>query len=182
MAELTSMRCGVKLAGDHIAASDELGEGSIDGRAREVPPSHDIRGDEWDMSPCPPPKQRDERPGTGFEVGIRQANRQRHAKRLSVSACIVCRYPPRLAGDANGHRPALTLQLTEPLDRDTSVRSLSIVEIAQPHKQVVGFIRVTRKPLRQQSLKLELDRGDGGRIEELAQILAAQKLGQELSI
>ncbi len=46
----------------------------------------------------------------------------------------------------------------------------------------MGFVRVTRKPLRQQSLKLELHRGDGDGIEELAQILAAQKLGQELSI
>jgi hypothetical protein len=128
------MCCGVKFTGDDIAARDELRQGTIDCRAREVPPSHDIRGDEWDMGPCPPPEQRDERLGTGLEVGIRQSNRQRHAKRLSVSACVVRRYPPRLAGDANGHGPALTLQLTEPRNRDTSIRSFSIVEIAQPHK------------------------------------------------
>ncbi len=100
VAELTSTRGGVKLAGDDIAARDEPGEGTIDGRAREVPPSDDMRGDEWDMGPCPTPKQRDERLGTGFEVGIGQPNRQRYPKRLSVSAGVLCRNPSRLAGDA----------------------------------------------------------------------------------
>src|SRR5712691_4499363 len=148
VAQLSSMGRGVKLAGDHIAACDELREGTIDGRAREVPPSHDIRGDEWDVGPCPTPEQRDERLGARFEVRIRQPNREGHAKSFAVSACVVCRYPSRLAGYANSHGPALTLQLMEPFHRDASVRGFAIVEIAQPDQEVMGFIRVARKPLR----------------------------------
>src|SRR5438445_13111792 len=109
------MRCGVKLPGDDIAASDELGERVIDRRACQIPPRDDVRGYERDVGSCPAAEQRGKRLATRIEVRVRQPDREGHPERLAIPTRIVGRYPSRLAGDANRPRPPPAFQSPEPL-------------------------------------------------------------------
>src|SRR5205823_2505380 len=59
---------------------------------------------------------------------------------------------------------------------------LLVGKIAEPHQQVVRLVDVPRKSLRKQTLQLELDSGDRLRVEQLAQVLAAQQLGEEVAV
>ena len=44
------------------------------------------------------------------------------------------------------------------------------------------FVRVTRETLRKETLKLELNCRDRLRVEQLAQVLAAQQLGKQVAV
>ena len=44
------------------------------------------------------------------------------------------------------------------------------------------LVRIPRKAFRQQALQLQLDLGDRLRVEELAQVLATEQLGEQLAV
>src|SRR5260370_1030108 len=55
-------------------------------------------------------------------------------------------------------------------------------EIAKAGQQGVGLDGIARESLRKQDLQFQLNCGDGGGVEELAQVLAAQQLGHQRAI
>src|SRR6266581_745253 len=77
---------------------------------------------------------------------------------------------------------ALTLEGAQPSLGHPTRRRLRVAEIAEPRQQVVRLVYIAREALRQQALQLQLDSRDRVRVEELAQVLAAEQLGEELAV
>src|SRR5439155_24328431 len=78
--------------------------------------------------------------------------------------------------------PYTTLFRSQPSRADTAGEGFFIAEVTQPHQQVVGLVEVARETLRKQPLQLELDSGDRVWIKQLAQVFAAEQLGQQIAV
>src|SRR5260370_37092833 len=140
-----------KLACDHIAPCDQLCERSLDSRGRKAPPLNDVGRDEWHVGARPSSDQRRERLAAGAQIRVRQTHRKRYPQRLAVPTGVFGRDPSRLTRDAHGDGAPLTLQGSEPIDREPARGRLLLVEIAQPDQQVVRLIRIAWKALWKQA-------------------------------
>src|SRR5207237_5311503 len=100
-----------------------------------------------------------------------QAHRRAGAQRLAVATGILGCDPASLAGDSRRHRSAFPDQRFEPLVSHAASQRLLSREVAEAYEKVVSIVHVAWKSLREQTLQLELDRGDRIGIQQLAQIL-----------
>src|SRR5207249_11294040 len=93
---------------------------------------------------------------------------------------VLGRDPAGLARDPDRGCAPLLLEGMQPSRADPAGKGFFIAEVTQPYQQVVGLVDVARETLRKQPLQLELDSGDRVWIKQLAQVFAAEQLGQQV--
>src|ERR1700687_5851203 len=120
--------------------------------------------------------------GARRAVRIWRAARNPDPESLAVPARIFDRDPASLTRNAHRNRAPLALQRSQPIDCESARDRLLFVEVAQPDQQVVRLVRIARKTFRKEALQFQLHGGDGRRVEELSQVLAAEQLCQQLAV
>ena len=103
---------------------------------------------------------------------LRQAAGRDHAERVAVAAGVLGGDQPILGADARSVRAALGFE-----HRGVGFVELAGTEVAAQAKQVVQFVGVARL-----WTKRALDLGHGVGIEEVAQLLLAQQLAQQVTV
>ena len=134
-----------------------------------------------------PREQPVERPGGRPEERLRDAGRRRHADAVAVARHVLHRDPALLAADPRPDGAARRGQLGE-VQRclgpaaDRAVAHLVGREVAEAAKEVVDLVRVVRLPLLDERLEAELEVRERLRVEQLAQLLLAQQLAQQVAV
>ena len=113
-----------------------------------------------------------ERCGTAFEEDFRQPARRHHAEGVSVTAGVLGGDQPLLAGEAHEQRAPFAQERL----RKTFV-VLALTQVSAQAQQVVELIGVARV-----AAQLRLDLVERVRIEQVAQLLLAEQLAQEVSV
>ena len=130
--------------------------------------------------------QVDDRRGDGVGAGARQADRHGHAERVAEPAGVLGRADPLLAGDPGEERAALGDELVDPLLHGRSVDrpQPELVERQRPEQPelVVRLVDVARQPALDQPLQLELEVGQHVGVDQLAQLLGAEQVAQQIAV
>ena len=182
MAVLTAVRTRTELARQELAPSHQPVQRLLDDRRDQAPARGQVGGQEGRVGPCPPADERPERFGGGLEECLRKTGRERHAERVAVAARVLGRDPAFGAADTHGRCPALALKLLDPPRLHAPDRQLLRREVPQARQEVVGLVGVSRPPLLLEALELELQLDHRLRVEQLAELLRAEQLGQELAV
>src|SRR5205823_7908471 len=113
-----------------------------------------------------------ERLGPAFEEHLRQPAGRHHAERVTVTARILRGDQPLLAGEAHEERTTLTQQrLREPFV------VLALAQVAAQAELVVQLVCISRR-----AVQLRLDLLDRPGIEQVAELLLAEQLPQEIPV
>ena len=135
------------------------------------------------MRPRVPGHQVAERVRDWFGERLGHADRQRDPERVPQSPRVLDRGPHRLSRDPHGDDPAGRRQFPEPVVRGARfgapLRHLVRGQRAGRAKQVGNVLQVTAAPGRGQVLQVALGLRDHGRVEQLAQPVLAEQLGQQ---
>ena len=120
----------------------------------------------------------------GDRLGERlgHADRQAGAEGVAEAARVLDRDPALLAGHPHPDHPARGLQLGEPLLLHAAGRRLGGGEVADEAQQVGGALGVADVALRVGALQLPLDLGEDVAVEQLADGLRAQELGEQRGV
>ena len=114
-----------------------------------------------------------------------QPARDLHPQRVGVAPRVLGRDQPRLAGHADQHRAMFDDQRVDPLRRIGSPAGLELAggQVAELAQQIMKVVRsACRVPLRVEALEGELEVGDGGRVDEVAQLARAEQVGDQLTV
>ena len=143
-------------------------------------------GDERGVAPRPAHEQRVERPLDRLQPGLGHAGRRAGADGVAEAGDVLDRDPSLLAADPSPHRAARRLELAERVGRVEPLgaprRDLVGPQVAQPAQQVGSRHPPFARAGPGQRLELELEVGHGLRVDQLAQLLAAEQLGKQLAV
>ena len=139
------------------------------------------------MRPGPAREERRERTGRRREERRRHTDRRGHTHAVSVAGHILDRDPALVAGDPHDDRAARGGELLEPRvgcrpSAAGARRDLVRAKVAEATEQVVNRVGRARQPLVGQRLELELEVGQGVRVEQLTQLLLAEQLAQQVAV
>ena len=138
------------------------------------------------MRPGPARHETVQRPFHRSQERGRHAHRHCHSQRVAVAAGVLDRDPALLAGDADDHRAPRPLQRREPLAGGRRFhdprRRILRGQVAQPAQQVVQSVHGSRGSLGRQRLQSQLQVGQRGRVDQVAQLLLAEQLAQQVAV
>ena len=138
------------------------------------------------MRACPARDQASESIVDRRQEGRRHADRQRHPQRVAISSRVLDGDPAILAVDPQRDRPSRFLQGAQPLSGGGRLhdpgRDLFHGQVAQSPQQVVQRIHRSGRSFRNKRLKRQLQIRERGRIDEVAQLLLAEQLAQQLAV
>ncbi len=183
---LPGLTGGQELALHHAAARREPAQGQRHHRhAEPVPPGHRVGG-ERAVGPRVPGHQVAERIGDRLGERLGHAHRQRHAERVPQPPRVLDRGPHRLPryphlDGTTGHR-----QFPEPVTGGPRIRAplrhLVRGQRAGRAQQVGDALQVAAAAGRGQVLQVAFGVRDDGGVEQLAQPVGAEQLGQQRRI
>ena len=160
---------GPELAADELLVALELAQLLLD---VEAEPGRRLGGRERPTPARPARDERTERVGNRLEERVGEARGRDDAERVAIAARILRRRESLLAGDAHADRAPFRLE-----DRGVRLVELARAQVAAQSQQVVEPLGIVReRPQRR------LDLGERGRVDELAQLLLAEQLPQEVAI
>ena len=112
------------------------------------------------------------------------AERERRAERVPVAARVLDRDVPVLPPDPQADRAPIEFEIVEPPGRIRvrPRRHLLGAQVSEPPEQVVHVVGVASAAALGLVLQLELELGERDRVDQLAQVLRAEELAQELPI
>ena len=113
---------------------------------------------------------------------LRQPGRRHGAQRVAVEPGVLGRDPALLAAHAQLDRPPLTAQLVQPRLRRPAQLRLVERQIAHAPQHVVDAVDRVRARAIGQPLQVRLDGLQRARVDQLAQLLLAEQLAQQLAI
>ena len=113
---------------------------------------------------------------------LRHPDRQRGPERVAHPAGVLDRQPALLAADPHPDRPPRRLQRVEPLRAHPAGRGLGGGQVAEEAQQVGRALDVAGVPVRRQPLQRRLDLGQHLGVEQLADRLRAEQLGQQRGV
>ncbi len=178
---------GPELAGEQRARVDQPVERVLDDARREAPAARRLRPEERPVRAGPAGEQPVERPDDRPEERLRHAGRRARADPVAVARDVLHRDPALLAADPRTHGAAGRRELGQ-VDRrldataDGPRTGLVRREVAEAAQQVVDLVRVRRVALVGERLEAELEVREGVRVEQLAQLLLAQQLAEEVAV
>ena len=128
--------------------------------------------------------QRLERPLGRFGEHARQADRERDAERVAERGGVLDRRQTRLAGHAEADRSSLGEDLFDPRRGIVLCAhgDLGLGEVADAHQEVVHVVGVPRAAPLGEPLQLHLQLVERRRIEQVAELLFAQQLAQQVPV
>ena len=178
---------GPELAAEQRPAADQAIEGVLDDARWQPPATRRFGAQERSMRPRPARKQPVERVHRGSEERLRDADRRRDPDAVAIARHVLHGDPAVHAGDPDLHHASRRLQLPEPgLGGGRTAlgprRELVGREVAEPAQQVVDLVERGRPTVVSERLEAQLEVGEGIRVEELAQLLLAQQLAQQVAI
>ena len=146
-----------------------------------------LRREERPVGPRPAGQQAAQRVVGLAQEGRRRAGRRLGAGRVAVAPGVLDRDPARLAADPDGDRAARGGQRLQPLagGRRAAARpggDLLRREVAEAPQQVGDLVHGARPALVDQRLALQLRLLEGGRVQQLAELLLAEQLAEEVAI
>ena len=113
---------------------------------------------------------------------LRQAGRRDGAERVAVQAGVLGRDPALLAADAQLDRAPLAAQLLEPRARAAALLGLVEREVADAAQHVVQRVDAVGARAVREPLQVGLDGLQRARVDQLAQLLLAEQLAQQLAV
>jgi hypothetical protein len=123
------------------------------------------------------------RVGHRLQERLRHPDRRGRAEPVAEPGHVLDGHPALLAPDPQPHRPAGRLQLGQPPGGGGRVGAaggrLLDGQVAQQPQGVVQAVGVADLALGGEQLQLQLQVGQGGLVDQVAQLLAAQQLGQD---
>ena len=121
-----------------------------------------------------------------LEVGLRQAARRRNADRVAVEPGVLGGDPALLAGDPDAHSAALALELAEHrLGREALGRALLELvggQVAEPAQDLLERVAVAGERVRMQELERALDLLQRLGVDQLAELVGAEQLRQQVAV
>ena len=130
--------------------------------------------------------QVDDRRGDGVGAGAREADGHGHAEGVAEPAGVLGRAHALLGRDPAEERPALGDELVDPLLHGRAVdRSQpELVERQRPEQPelIVGLVDVARQATFDQPLQLELEVGQHVGVDQLAELLGAEQVAQQIAV
>ena len=178
---------GPELAGEQRARVDQPVERVLDDARRQAPAARRLRPEERPVRPGPAGEQPVERPDDRPEERLRHAGRRTRPDPVAVARDVLHRDPALLATDPRTHGAAGRRELGQ-VDRrldpaaDGPRAGLVRREVAESPQEVVDLVGVRRVALVGERLEAELEVREGVRVEQLAQLLLAQQLAQEVAV
>ena len=115
----------------------------------------------------------------------RQPERQRAAERVAVAGGVVGGGVARLAGDGDLDRPLLGEQLGRATPSPVALAAqvdLGGGEVADAAQHVVQLVGAAGPATVGQALQVELDVGEHAGVEQLAQLLGAEQVAQQVAV
>ena len=161
-----------ELAADELVGALEPGEDGLDDGGLERVASGSLGGRERPARAREAAEQHAERIGHGLEERLRQAAGRHHAERVAEQARVLDRDQPLLARDPHAQRAPLRLE-----HRGVGRVDLVVAEIAAPAQQIVQLVGRARI-----AGELRLDLGQRVRVEQVAQLLLAEQLAEEVAV
>ena len=123
------------------------------------------------------------RVGHRLQEGLRHPDRRGRPEPVAQPGHVLDGHPALLAADPQPHRPPRPLQLGQPAGGGRRVGAaggrLLHGQVAQQPQGVVQAVGVAGLALGGEQLQLQLQVGQGGLVDQVAQLLAAQQLGQD---
>ena len=110
--------------------------------------------------------------GAALEERLRQPARRHHAERVAVAAGVLGRDQPLLAGDPGRERAPLGEQ-----DRGLRLVVLACAQVAAAAEDVVQLVGIARI-----AGQLPLDLGERIGVDQLAQLLLAEQLAEQVAV
>ncbi len=158
-----------ELAANELLVALELAQLLLD---LDAEPRRDLGGGERPASTRPARDERAQRILHGLDEHSGKARRRDDAERVAVAARVLGRRQPLLAGDANANRPPLRLE-----DRRMRLVELAAAQVAAQAKQIMEALGIGgKRPQRR------LDLGERRGIDQLAQLLLAEQLAQQVAV
>ena len=162
-------------------------EGVLDDPRREAPAAGRLGRQERAVGARPAGEQPVERAGHRGEERLRHADRRRDAHAVAIAGDVLDGDPAVLAGDPGPDRAATGRQLGEPAGRDRRPvldprDHLVERQVAEPAQEVVHPVDGRRLAVVGQRLERELEVGQRLGVEQLAQLLLAQQLAQQVAV
>ena len=139
------------------------------------------------MCPRVPGEQAVERAGRRAEERGRDPDRRRDPDAVAIARDVLDGDPALVTGDPRPDRAPRRLELLEPRPRDRGTAlgpggDLLGGQVAEAAQQIVDAVERGRAPIVGQRLETQLQVGQGIGIEELAQLLLAEQLAQQVAI
>ena len=181
------VRCAARAEGalQQAAGLGQPAQVRLDRLTADAPARGRIVGREGGMRACPTQQQPVERSIGRLEVRLGHPGWRRCPDGVAVAGGVLDRDPSLLAPDPQPDRPASRGELLERVGRIRAAGAsgdLVEAQVAEASEQVGDAIDRSCAAGRRQQLQLELQVGDRFGIDQLAELLAAQQLGQELSV
>ena len=144
-----------------------------------------VRNGPW--RPRPAGQQPVERTRGRPEEGGRDADRRRDPDPVAIAGDVLDREPAVVARDPGPDRPAGRGELVEPRPGGRQAAlgpggHLGGRQVAEPAEQVVDAVERRRLPVVGQRLEAQLEIGQRVRVEQLAQLLLAEQLAQQVAV
>ncbi len=190
--------------GPELPAQDGIGrektfESILDRGHRHAPPGGRCRAEKWSVSPRPASEEPVEGLDRRTQEGRRHAEWRLDPEPIAISGYVLDRDPALLAGDPHLDRPPRRGQLGKPTfggsHRATGITVRAIVgaelnscrrfigrKVAQPSQEVMEGIGGLGLSVIGQGLQGQLEVGQGLGIDQLAQLLLAQQLPEQVAV
>ncbi len=124
--------------------------------------------------------------GHVVEEGVGEPARRRHAERVAIQARVLGRDPPLLAGDPHAHGPALALELGEHRLGRVALRRARLAlgrgEIPEPAQDLLERVAILGERVGVHQLERPLDLLQRLRIDQLAQLVGAEQLAEQVAV
>ena len=133
------------------------------------------------MGPRPAQQQRADRVVDGFEERVGNAAGRDRAERVAVPARVLGRDQPLLADDPHGNGPVAGDELAGEVGGGPRPQLLGR-QVAEAPQQVVGVVGARGPSGLVERLELGLELCEDARVDELAQLLGAEELGQQVTV
>ncbi len=183
VAPLALGAAGAQLAAHQVAGALQPGQ-----HRRQVQPVAvaQLRGLERAVHARPAAHEALHRVGDVADEGVRQARGRHGAERVAQQPRVLGGGPAQLAVEAQPHRAALAGQLSQPLVGGVRRRAARLDllqrQVADPAQHVVQRVHRVRARALARPLQVGLDLLQRGGVDQLAQLLLAEQLAQQLAV
>ena len=172
-----------QLPADELARAFELAQGR--GQVDAVP-AGDLGGRERAVGPRVAAHHGDHGVGHRLQERLRQPTRRRDAHGVAIQPGVLGRDPALLAGDSHRDGAALALELADHRLGREALRGpqleLGEAQVAQPAQGLLQRVAVARQGIRMQQLERPLDLLERLGIDELAELVGAEQLRQQVPV
>ncbi|PSK67650.1 hypothetical protein B0E53_00297 [Micromonospora sp. MH33] len=179
VAPLGADAVGGELAGDHPPGGGEPAQRLLDDEHSEPEPGGAGGRRERAVGAGVAGHEVAERVGHRCEVGLGDADGQRHAERVAQPGGVLDDHPAVLAGDPHPQHPPGRLQLAQPPGRCAPLGQLGVAQVADHPEQLDHVLRVAGAALLGAPAQLPFGLGQHRGVEQFPQVDPAEQFAEE---